>query len=160
MTKSSGEAVHLGIPEPGDSTGPAPQPGEGHCPLVHNLSELSEGLAHGGWGPRADEWPLPQDRWKSQVCSMQPWVLRPTPHLLSALQWLQGVWKTLDLEASPSPGSDCNFFPTCLGAAPSEPLTFESGLVSQASPCAQAQAPSLSKPPTPTSANLLSPLMS
>lgn len=57
MTKSSGEAVHLGIPEPGDSTGPAPQPGEGHCPLVHVLSELSEGLAHGGWGPRADEWP-------------------------------------------------------------------------------------------------------
>lgn len=58
MTRSTGKTVYLGIPEPGDPGGPAPQPGELHCPLAHSLPALSEGIAHGACGPREEEWPL------------------------------------------------------------------------------------------------------
>lgn len=71
----------LGVPEPGDSGGCLPQPGERHCPLLHSLLVLSEGLAQRGWGPREEEWPPDHS-------GVATWP--PSGHRASRKLWTQG----------------------------------------------------------------------
>lgn len=84
-----------------------------------------------------------QNRLKLQVGSECPGVQRSTPHSLSAYNGFREPGEPWGLKLSLSYGTAYNFFPAYLGSPPSEPLTFDSRQVSQASPCPQLPASSL-----------------
>lgn len=84
-----------------------------------------------------------QNRLKLQVGSECPGVQRSTPHSLSAYNGFREPGEPWGLKLSLSYGTAYNFFPAYPGSPPSEPLTFDSRQVSQASPCPQLPASSL-----------------
>lgn len=84
-----------------------------------------------------------QNRLKLQVGSECPGVQRSTPHSLSAYNGFREPGEPWGLKLSLSYGTAYNFFPAYSGSPPSEPLTFDSRQVSQASPCPQLPASSL-----------------